>query len=252
MPARIIDITHPDHSNILTDVLASGGVVASLWGHHLYYLACNAFDGSAVQKLNAIKGRPADQILAMPGLSEEALEFTDARTNQVLKHTAKKAGMSPEQYIHFLYASFPIAMEFRANEKAPTSTTFVAGTQKTIWIIGHARDRRYAHLIETVRSLRNNGKSIVLAGTSLNLTGGKTLTVKNEKVAIDTFGDKVDILSVHPNARSLKKLRFTASSTVISFTHDRPLVLRLGVTPLKTLAKYIPGIKLSPDHKSTR
>lgn len=249
---NLIDITHPKHSERLAEILLNGGVVGAIWGHHLYFLACNACDSRAVARMNSIKGRPKGQVFASPGAVEEAEEFSDFKKNQALLWASKQMKMTPRGYLTYLYRKFPLAVELYANNKAPSAVTFATDSGKTIWIAGHMGDRVYSKFLEVVRSLRKSGHRVVFAGTSLNLPGENTLTVKQLDQVIANFEDKIDAISVHPNADKLKKLRYATSCSAVSFIGSKPRLLRVGCTSLSTLKKYIPGLIIPEEIRSTR
>lgn len=250
--AILFKITQPKHHQALADILSKGGIVGAIWGHHLYFLACNACDVDAVKRMNRLKGRAEDQVFACPGAIEEAEEFADIKRSQGLIIAARKMKMKPLKYLEFLYRKFPLGVELYASEKAPSSVTFATDFGKTIWIAGHMADKNYSKLLETVRNLRRSGKNIVFAGTSLNLKGDDTLTVKEFDEVISHFGDKIEALSVHPKGKSLKKLRYSTSCSVVSLINKRPKLLRLGCTKISTLKKYIPDLQVFASPHSTR
>lgn len=252
MQAKLVEITNPKHGETLADVILKGGVVGALWGHHLYFLACNAWDKKAVERMNEIKGRDKTQVFASPGSHEEAEEFADINKNKALRTASKKMGMKPLQYIEFLFKKFPLAIELFANKNAPPAVTFSTKKGKNIWIAGFAADKIYREFLDAVRNLRRNGETVVFAGTSLNLKGDNTLTVRDfDKVTRD-FGNKVNALSVHPKANTLKKLKFSTSSSAVSFTSEKPKILRLGATSINTLKKYIPDLQVPVSISKTR
>lgn len=240
------------HNKTLAQILLKGGVVGAIWGHHLYFLACNAYSQKAVWRMNKIKGRPQAQVFASPGAVEEAEEFADFQKCKALAFAAKKMKMTPRDYIASLYKKFPITLELFAKDNIPSSVTFAKEHGKTIWIAGHMADRSYSKLLETVRKLRGQGRKIIFAGTSLNIRGNKTLTVREFDKVVEYFGRKLEAISVHPRASSLKKLRYSVSSSVISFIDKRPVLKRLGSTNIDTLKKYVPGLLIPPKISSTR
>lgn len=236
----------------MAEILLQGGIVGAIWGHHLYFLCCNGFNKKAVARMNQIKGRPETQVFASPGAVEEAEEFVDFKKSQALIYASQKMNMTPRAYLEFLYQKFPLAIELYANSKVPPSVTFATKTGKTIWIAGHMRDKTYSKLLSAVRNLRQQGKKVIFAGTSLNLKGDNTLTVRDfDKVVMD-FAEKIDAISIHPNYKNLKKLRYSTSSSVVSFIGKRPILKRLGCSSVVTLKKYIPGLKIGEDLTSTR
>lgn len=252
MRAKLIDITHPKHAQNLAEIMLAGGVVGAIWGHHLYFLACNACDNLAVARMNKIKGRPKEQVFVSPGAVEEAEEFGDLEKSKGLLIAAKQTSMNPPYYLKFLFKKFPLGVELFANGKAPDSVTFATDKGKTIWIAAHMGDKVYSKFLEEVRKLRRSGKKIIFAGTSLNLRGDNTLTVKDFDKVIEDFGEKVDGLAFHPRGGKLKKLRFSTSCSVVSFIYDSPKLLRVGCTGVKSLQKYIPGLEIPGNLSYTR
>lgn len=250
--ARLINITDPNHHNILAEILLEGGVIGTIWGYHLYFLACNACDEKAVGRMNLIKGRSEGQVCVSPGSVEEVEEFADLQKNSALLYAAKKMNMQPLEYIKFLYNKFPIAFEFYAKENTPSTLTFMKPEGKTIWIAGHIGDKIYSSLLSVVRNLRRNGKAIVFAGTSMNIKGDNTLTVKQLDKIIEDFGDKLDAISVYPKASKLRALKYSTSSSVVSFTSRDPKLLRVGNTSVNTIRKYIPGLQIPIQVNKTR
>lgn len=202
--------------------------------------------------MNQIKGRPETQVFASPGAVEEAEEFVDFKKSKALLWAARQTKMSPRDYLKFLYQKFPLAIELYANSKVPSSVTFATKTGKTIWIAGHMRDKTYSKLLSAVRNLRQQGKKVIFAGTSLNLRGDSTLTVKDFDKVVADFGDKIEAIAIHPNYKNLKKLRYATSSSVVSFIGEKPFLKRIGCTSLKTLKRYIPDLQIDPFLSSTR
>lgn len=236
----------------MAEILLQGGIVGAIWGHHLYFLCCNGFNKKAVARMNQIKGRPKNQVFASPGAVEEAEEFADFKKSKALLWAARQTKMSPRDYLKFLYQKFPLAIELYANSKVPSSLTFATKTGKTIWIAGHMRDKTYSKLLSAVRNLRKKGKKVIFAGTSLNLRGDNTLTVRELDKAVMDFGEKIDAIAFHPNYKNLKKLRYATSSSVVSFIGERPILKRLGCSSVATLKKYIPGLEIGEDLTTTR
>lgn len=252
MRAKLIEITHQGYNETMAEILLQGGIVGAIWGYHLYFLACNGFNGKAVQEMNQIKGRAKNQVFASPGAVEEAEEFADFKKSKALLWAARQTKMSPRDYLKFLYQKFPLAIELYANSKVPPSVTFATENGKTIWIAGHMGDKAYSKLLGAVRNLRKQGKKVIFAGTSLNLKGDNTLTVKDfDKVVMD-FAEKIDVIAVHPNYKNFKKMRYSTSSSVVSFIGKRPKLLRMGCSKLSTLRKYIPDLEISSQVTSTR
>lgn len=252
MSAKLINISDPKHHETLAAILAKGGIVGTIWGHHLYFLACNACDVKAVKRLNQLKSRPDDKVFASPGAVEEAEEFADISKSLGLLYAAKKMKMKPLEYLEFLYRKFPLGVELFANKLAPSTITFATPNGRTIWIAGHMGDKYYSGLLSTVRNLRHQGKKIVFAGTSLNLNGENTLTVKDFDNVMEDFSQKIDAISVYSKIKPLKRLRFNTSCSVISFIGSKPRLLRVGCTQISTLKKYIPDLQVDASTPSTR
>src|SRR3989344_1403906 len=250
--AKLISITDPNYEHTVANIMLEGGIVGAIWGHHLYFLACNAADPEAVKRLNILKKRPDDQVFASPGAIEEAEEFADFLKNPGLKYAASEMKLSSRDYLEFLFQKFPLAVELVANEKAPKSVTFITANGKTIWVAGHMADKNYSKLLSAVRNLSRNGKNLIFAGTSLNLRGENTLTIKESDQVIEDFGSKLEAIVTHPEAKSLKKVRYGTSCSVVSFTGSRPKLLRLGSVSILTLKKYIPGLLISENLSHTR
>lgn len=237
----LVDLSDPDHDKNISGVLLAGGIAGLLWAHSsLYFLVCNALDQEAVQKLNRIKGRPVDQTFASPGSVVEAEEFADLNATLGLQLAAREMREPVSGYVEDLYRRFPLIIEFRAKKSAPKSVT----KRETIWIAGHEADEGYAKFLSHVRSLRvREGKSIVLAGTSCNFSGDKTLTVHETEKVIANFRGRIDILSFVPREARPLELPYSASASVISFINQRPKVLREGAVSVSTLEKYIPRLQ---------
>ncbi len=250
--AKLLNLADSDHHTQMAQAMLKGGVVGAIWGHHLYFMACNAFDKSAVEKMNSIKNRPRDQIFASPGAVDEAEEFANLNKCPALKKTAKKMGLEPAQYLEYLFKKFPLAVELYAKKGIPSTVTFTTDKGRTIWIAAHMRDRNYQGLLSQVRDLRRKGNKIMFAGTSLNLKGENTLTVKDETKVLKHFRNKLSAISLHPYGKKLKRLNFTTSSSVVSFIHSKPRLLRLGNTSFRILKKYIPDLEVSSNLTRTR
>lgn len=249
--AKLINITDPKHHEKMAVIMLKGGVVGSLWGHHLYFLACNAHNKNAVKRLNEIKGRPENQVLASPGGIAEAEEYSDLESNTGLIYAAKYFNKTPKEYLRYLYNQFPLAVELYANQKAPTTVTHQLEKGKTIWIVGHTADPFYMGFLESVRNFRKIGHNITFAGTSMNLSGENTLTVKEYDLLLKQFGNSVDAISVHPETGMLTETKYGTSSSAVSFIHEKPLLLRLGATPIEELKKFIPDLQIPESYQTT-
>lgn len=252
MKAKLIEVSDLKHAETLANILLEGGVVGALWGYHLYFLACNAFDQKATARMNKIKGRNKLQVLASPGAVEEAEEFAQLQNCRALNFTSKKMGMSPKTYLEFLFKKFPIAVELFANSSAPSTVTFATKDGNTIWIAAHSADKNYSKFLVAVRTLRRSGKNIVFAGTSMNLKGENTLTIRDFDKVIKDFGEKLDAIAVHQKNGKIKKLKFSTSSSVVSFIGNSPKLLRLGAASVVTLKKYIPDLQIPENISTTR
>lgn len=250
--ARQISIQDPDHGEALAGILAKGGIVGSIWAHHLYFLSCNAFDKKAVARMNKIKGRPENQVLVSPGAIEEIEEFVDLKRCKGLSNAAKKMGKSPTEYLNFLFQRFPLGVELYANDKAPSSITYATSSGKTIWIAAYARDRYYTKFLSAVREIRKKGTKVLFAGTSLNLKGQNTLTVKDTDRVVKDFSNLIDAISTHPKSSKLKKLKFSTSCSSVSFINNEPKLLRVGATSINILMKYIPNLEIHSHVAKTR
>lgn len=240
--AQLVSLSDPKHHQKLSQIISEGGVVGAIWGYHLYFLTCNAYNLEAVKRMNQLKGRAYDQVVVAPGAIEEVAEFADIKKSQGLKFAAQKIGMKPLAYLESLFKKFPLGIELYANAQAPSAVTFQTKNGKTIWIAGHMADSNYSKFLATVRNLRRAGKNIVFAGTSLNLKGEDTLTVKQADKVVKYFSDKIDAISLHPSSHKLKKTKYSTSCSVVSFIKERPQVLRIGCSPISTLQKYIPEL----------
>ena len=247
MKTKFISTSDPEYGKKLAKIILDGGIVGAIWGHHLYILACNGLDINAVTKLNKLKERSSNQVCAIAGAIEEIEEFVDLKETKGLMSTAKKVKVAPLEYIELLFRKFPLLIEFAHNERAPKSAVAINERGNSVWIGGHLGDKFYTNLITEARNLRSEGEPIVIVGSSLNLHGDSTLTVRDLEKTIKDFGNKIDALAVHHRADQLKRLSFSLSSSVISFLTVTPTLLRIGSTRFDTLRKYIPDLKLAEN-----
>ena len=250
--AALINLTDSGHSKTLAEILANGGIVGAIWGHHLYFLACNACDIDAVTRMNSLKNRPSTQTLVSPGAIEDAEELADLNKCPALLTAAQKKDMDPASYLEFLFKKFPLGVELMAKSDVPGTLTFSTDKGKTIWIAAHMGDKNYSKLLKEVRDLRRNGKKVIFAGTSLNIKGTDTLTVNQLDKVIEDFGENIDAISVHPGEKKLKRLNFNTSCSVVSFINEKPTLLRIGCTKISTLKKYIPELVVPDGVASTK
>lgn len=252
MKTEYIRISDTNYAKEVVNILLKGGIAGVTWGHHLYILACNAYDLKAVAKMNKLKERPPTQVCAIAGEIKEIEEFVDIKKSKGLLFASRKFNMTPLEYTELLFKKFPLLIEFARNRHAPKSATFMNERGDSVWLGGHISDQFYSKLIVEARNLRKNGKQIVIVGSSLNLRGENTLTVKELDKVKKYFDQKIDVIAIHHKAEKLKKLKFTTSSSVVSFLAEYPTLLRLGSVRAETLKKYIPGLVLSKDMTNTR
>lgn len=249
--AKIINITDLNHHEKMALIMLQGGVIGSLWGHHLYFLACNAHNQKAVKRLNQIKNRPENQVLASPGGVEEALEYSDLEKNSGLVYAAGKMDKTPAEYLKYLYSQFPLAIELWANDNAPSTVSHNLEQGKTIWIVGHNADPYYDSFLKTIREFRKIGYNLTFAGTSMNKSGENTLTVLDYDLLIEQFADLVDAISIHPKNGKITEIKYGTSSSAVSFIDKTPKLLRLGATPIEELQKFIPDLQIPENFATT-
>jgi L-threonylcarbamoyladenylate synthase len=171
----------------------------------LYGLGTDVFDESALRRLFAIKGRPAD--LALPVLlgDFEQVEMVAGKLSELAEELARRFWPGP------LTLVVP---------KAPQLPDLVTGGRDTVGI------RRPAHWIPLHLA---NELSQPITGTSANRSGGPDLLTLEE---IETqLGRLVDyIIRCGPAPQGI-------ASTVVDVTASKPRLLREGAIPFEEILR---------------
>src|SRR5829696_4594040 len=107
-------------------IVLDGGIVAMPWGHPrraTYAVLCRADDPHATRRLNALKGRPGDQVLAVVGTTSVARQVADLAPDGPLGRLAASRAARPEVLLDRVFATGPVGVLLEAVAGAPAAVT---------------------------------------------------------------------------------------------------------------------------------
>ncbi|MDZ7617170.1 MAG: L-threonylcarbamoyladenylate synthase [Patescibacteria group bacterium] len=217
MPPMVIDLGRADdwrdvvHQAVQT--LAEGGVVA-FPTETVYGLAASALDESAVERLLALKGRAANQPMALAVRSlDDARDYVPDMGSLALR-LARRGWPGPITLV--IDCSHPESLV----KRLPPKVRSVVAPQGSVGL----RVPGHPAILDVLRMLAGP-----LTLTSANKSGQPDAVTARE--VLDAVGEDVDlVLDDGP-------CRFGQPSSVVRVTGDHLEVLREGVVPEKTLRR---------------
>ena len=219
--------------NTAVQIVLDGGVIAMPWGHSsraTYALFTRADSVLATGRVNAIKGRPDDQVLApsvIPGTISAVLDVAHCHG---LALAAQRHGTDAGSLARELMELGPVGLLGPAVPGLPSSV-IGAGTvgQPTALVVGEfpasEPDNFYGLFVERV----TGEHGVIVAGSSCNRSKMPTYAGKDAAAAEADMVADVDLFVVARPARGRPRpWHSTVSSTVLNVTNDPVTVTRHG------------------------
>jgi tRNA A37 threonylcarbamoyladenosine synthetase subunit TsaC/SUA5/YrdC len=182
---------------LVARILEDGGIAAIAWGHPrraTYALLTRADDRGATLRLNRLKGRPPEQVLAVAGATAVARQVADLTPTSAVGRIAAARDLGSLALLDRMYATGPVALMLEARDTIPPSIAKVDESGRArVLVVGQApeldQDNFYDHLVDHLATRRG----VLLAGSSGNRSGERTYTAWDHRAAEADFGADVDV-----------------------------------------------------------
>jgi tRNA A37 threonylcarbamoyladenosine synthetase subunit TsaC/SUA5/YrdC len=213
-------------------VLEAGGLAAIAWGdprRAIYALLARADDRDATLRLNQLKGRPPEQVLAVVGATGVARQVADVRPGRALDRLAADRGRSSVALLDRMYATGPVGLMLEAVDTVPPAIAERDETGRArVLVVGQAPDdpdNFYDQLVDHLAMQRG----VLLAGSSGNRSGDRTYTTWDHEAAEADLAPDVDVF-VRPRLPIPRRRRWDApvSCTAFDLTAPEATLIRHG------------------------
>jgi tRNA A37 threonylcarbamoyladenosine synthetase subunit TsaC/SUA5/YrdC len=213
-------------------VLEGGGLAAIPWGdprRAIYALLTRADDRDATLRLNELKGRPPEQVLAVVGATGVARQVADLGPSSTVDRIAADRRRSSAALLDGLYATGPVGLMLPAVDTVPPAIAEVDETgQARVLVVGqapHDPGNFYDQLVDHLAMRRG----VLLAGSSGNRSGERTHTTGDHEAAEADLAPDVDVF-VRPPLPVPRRRRWDApvSCTAFDLTTPEVTLIRHG------------------------
>jgi len=231
-PTRLDVVASTDAIESVAQVIEDGGIAAVSWGHPrraIYALLTRADDADATLRLNQLKGRPADQVLAVVGATAVARRVADLTEGGALGQLAAARALPPERFLDDLFRTGPVAVLLEAGAAVPPAIVKVDEVGRArVLVVGQAPeiepDNFYDQLVDHLAA-----RGILVAGSSGNRSGARTYSTWDHEAASADFGADVDVF-VHPRLPIPARRWWDAPVSCSGFdlTGSQPALIRHG------------------------
>jgi tRNA A37 threonylcarbamoyladenosine synthetase subunit TsaC/SUA5/YrdC len=233
-------------------ILEDGGIAAVSWGHPrraIYALLTRADDPAATLRLNHLKGRPPEQVLAVVGATHVARQVADLTVRSAVAAQAAARRLGASDFLDQLYGTGPVALMLEARDGTPPAVVGRDGTGKArVLVVGKspARQRRNFY-DELVRYLAVE-RGVIVAGTSGNRSKQRTYTAWDHEAAAADFAGDVDVF-VRPQLPIPARRRWDAavSCTGFDLTGSEPMLIRHGSLHPDVFRRTLELYEVSPS-----
>lgn len=217
----------------VAQVVEEGGIAVFPWGkleRRCLAFMCDSADGRATSRINKIKARPPDQVLAVNGYPQLIEEIARIEDSRPLMTAAKRLGVKPVEVLRRTMSRGAVSFVFRARKGVPDTVTEEVDGGRTVMVAGEIEDGSgFDFYTELIRHLHR--RNIITAGSSVNRTKSGTYHVFEQKEAHQVLGKDVDIFVYHnplprrpPYAFNLE----SCSTFDMIVDSDTPQVVRFG------------------------
>ena len=232
-PARLKVTASSDALAPVARVLEDGGIAAIAWGHPrraTYALLARADDHDATSRLNRLKGRPPEQVLAVAGATEVATQVADISPNGALGRLAAARGVSAHGWLERMYATGPVALMLEARDTIPSAIIKVDESGRArVLVVGQSPAVDSVNFYDQLVNQMATQRGVLLAGTSGNRSGLRTYTARDHESADADFGADVDVF-VRPQSPLPSRRPWDAPVSCSGFdlTGTHALLIRHG------------------------
>lgn len=182
----------------VTRVIQNGGVIVFPWGRlerRCLALMADSTNVEACQRINAIKTRPANQVLAVNGYPELIADIAKIEDSRPLVAAAERLKIEPAEVIRRMMSTAAISFIFKAREGLPNTVSQAIEGMRTVMIAGELDNTGFDFYTELIMNLHR--KDTMTGGTSANRTTSGTYHVFEQDIAYDDLGPDVEIFVYH-------------------------------------------------------
>lgn len=244
---------------VVTQKVLEGGVVVFPWGkleRRCLALMSDSANVEACHRVNRIKTRPQDQILAVNGYPQLIAEIAKIENSGPLVAAAARLKVEPTEVLRRCMTRGAISFIFEVRDGVPDTVTQMVGGVKTVMVAGEIDNSGFDFYTELIRNLHR--KDIITAGTSANRTTNGTYNVYEQDMAYQDLADDVDLFIYHNNLppKPIHAFNLESCSTFdMTVGSNSPKVVRFGsVNPIRfreTLGDFsvAPDAQYLPHHE---
>lgn len=216
----------------VAQVVEEGGIVVFPWGkleRRCLAFMCDSADQRAISRINRIKTRPDNQVLAVNGYPQLIEEIARIEDSRPLVASAKRLGVKPVEVLRRTMSRGAVSFIFRARKGVPATVTEEVDGDRTMMVAGEIDGSGFDFYTELIRHLHR--RNIITAGSSANRTKSETYHVFEQERAYQDLGRDVDMFVYHDPLplRPLYAFNLESCSTFdMTVDSDTPRVVRFG------------------------
>jgi tRNA A37 threonylcarbamoyladenosine synthetase subunit TsaC/SUA5/YrdC len=233
-------------------ILEDGGIAAVSWGHPrraTYALLTRADDRAATTRLNHLKGRPPDQVLAVVGATDVARKVADLTLRSAVARQAAARRLGTLSFLDQLYGTGPVALMLEAREDSPPAVVKRDDSGKArVLVVGRSPAGEPENFYDELVRYLAVERGVVVAGTSGNRSKKRTYTARDHEEAEADFGGDVDAF-VRPNLPIPAPRGWDAavSCTGFDLTGSEPTLIRHGSLHPDVFRRTLELYEVSPS-----
>jgi tRNA A37 threonylcarbamoyladenosine synthetase subunit TsaC/SUA5/YrdC len=217
----------------VADVLEEGGLAAIAWGHPrraIYALLARADDREATLRLNRLKGRPPQQVLAVAGATAVAEQVADLSATGAQGQLAASRDLSTQELLTGMFDTGPVALMLEARASLPPSIVKIDGSGVArVLVVGESPELDPGNFYDQLIDQLATRRGVLVAGTSGNRSGLRTYTTRDHVAAQADLGADIDVF-VRPQLPIPRLRRWDApvSCSAFDLTGSEPMLIRHG------------------------
>lgn len=217
------------------------------WGdpeNMIFVMVGNGRNPEAAKRINRIKGRPENQVLAVAGfdgLVEKLGELDKAKALQT-------NDQSPQELVKKLF-ELPVGMIVPAKADTPDWITTNELGQKKVMIAGQSHNplMEYTDLFNQVVHILANEYDTFCAGTSANRADKDIFTVYQQEEAYEELKNDVDFFVMRRNLDSKLSKKHITSCTAIELDKEKAVLKRWGSKDIHHFKKHLKELTIPDD-----
>lgn len=218
--------------DVVADIVQKGGIIVFPWGkleRRALAFMCDSANREACRRMNRIKTRGEEQILAVNGYPELITEIARVEDSIPLMRAAHRLRVEPVEVLRRCMAIGAVSFIFEARDSIPETVVGHLGDKKTVMVAGETDQQGFDFYTELVRNLHR--RRIVTAGSSANRTTVGTYHVFEQDRAYEDLAPDVDLFIFHNPLPKKPIYAFnleSCSTFDMTVIDDVPQVVRFG------------------------